>query len=241
MPSKGKILVDPRILEAAGKIVAKRPKTVIDHIIQHGFITTEELKDIYGYDHPPRAARDVREAGIPLETFWITGKSNRKIGAYRFADPSGISQHKLGGRRTFSKPFKQLLLLRDGSRCSICSEIYEDRYLTIDHRIPYEVVGDNPSDEHQAAAFMLVCGTCQRKKSWSCEHCSNWIDAKNISICKTCYWSSPESYVHLAMKAERRIELVWTEGEVSDFERLKAEAAIIGLSLQENLKKKLQS
>ena len=34
-------------------VTAKRPKTVIDHILEHGFITTEELKETYGYNHPP--------------------------------------------------------------------------------------------------------------------------------------------------------------------------------------------
>ena len=32
--------------------------------MQYGFVTTEQLKEIYGYNHPPRAARDVRELGI---------------------------------------------------------------------------------------------------------------------------------------------------------------------------------
>ena len=35
-------------------VLAKRAKTVIDHILKHGHITTEELKNLYGYDHPPR-------------------------------------------------------------------------------------------------------------------------------------------------------------------------------------------
>jgi hypothetical protein len=52
-------------------VTAKRPKTVIDHILEHGFITTEELKETYGYNHPPRAVRDVREHGIPIETFRV--------------------------------------------------------------------------------------------------------------------------------------------------------------------------
>ena len=45
-------------------VTAKRPKTVIDHILKHGFITTQDLKDKYGYNHPPRAVRDVKEHGI---------------------------------------------------------------------------------------------------------------------------------------------------------------------------------
>jgi hypothetical protein len=44
-------------------VSAKRPKTVIDHILKHGFISTQELKDTYGYNHPPRAVRDVKEHG----------------------------------------------------------------------------------------------------------------------------------------------------------------------------------
>ena len=46
-------------LERLRAIKSKRPKTVIDHILKHGFITTEELEQKYGYKHPPRAARDV--------------------------------------------------------------------------------------------------------------------------------------------------------------------------------------
>ena len=60
-------------------VTAKRPRTVIEHILEHGYITTEELRSIYGYNHPPRAARDVREQGIPLETFRVTGADGRKI------------------------------------------------------------------------------------------------------------------------------------------------------------------
>jgi hypothetical protein len=57
---------------------------VIDHILQYGFIATEDLENTYGYNHPPRAARDVREAGIPLETFKVKSKEGKSIAAYRF-------------------------------------------------------------------------------------------------------------------------------------------------------------
>ena len=72
------------------KVTAKRARTVIDHILKHGHITTEELKTKYGYDHPPRAARDVREEGIPLVTTRVQGSTGRKIGAYTFGDPSKV-------------------------------------------------------------------------------------------------------------------------------------------------------
>ena len=88
-------------------VTAKRARTVIDHILKHGHITTEELKDLYGYDHPPRAARDVREQGIPLETSRIAGSRGRSIGVYRFADVSKIRAGILAGRKVFPKELEK--------------------------------------------------------------------------------------------------------------------------------------
>ena len=144
--------VDPKILALCEKVTAKRPRTVIDHILRHGQITTEELQQLYGYDHPPRAARDVREQGVPLETIKVTSeRTGRKIGAYRFADPSKIKRGRIGGRKAFSKAFKEALLDHYDSRDAITGERVEGRYLQIDHRVPYEVVGDEESAEVDAA------------------------------------------------------------------------------------------
>src|SRR3972149_8121664 len=101
-------------------IKAKRPKTVIQHILKHGHVTTEELKNLYGYDHPPRAARDVREQGIPLETFRVKNAEGRTIAAYRFADPAKVRRGGLGGRKIFSKEFKKSLIDASEGRCYIC-------------------------------------------------------------------------------------------------------------------------
>jgi len=89
-------------IELCHSVTAKRPKTVIDHILKHGFITTQELKEKYGYNHPPRAARDVREHGIPLETFRVTGSDGREIAAYRFGDVSNQRFKKLSGRNALA-------------------------------------------------------------------------------------------------------------------------------------------
>jgi hypothetical protein len=206
-------------VEKAKAVTAKRAKTVIDHILEHGQITTEELKNLYGYDHPPRAARDVREQGIPLETFRLASSHGRKIGAYRFADPSTIRKGTLAGRKVFSKGFKTALLERSGSKCGVCLTVYESRYLQVDHRVPYEVGGEGMG-ESNPEEFQLICGSCNRAKSWSCEHCTNWTEKHESRICKTCYWARPESYKHIGMRPIRRLELVWMMQEIVDFERL---------------------
>src|SRR4030067_2181936 len=96
----------PDFLERLKTVTAKRPKTVIENILKHVFITTEELESKYGYNIHPRAARDVRELGIPLETFRVKNSNGRSIAAYRFADLINIHKDKAGGRKIISKKFK---------------------------------------------------------------------------------------------------------------------------------------
>lgn len=144
-------------------VTAKRPRIVIDHILKHGYVTTEELKDVYGYNHPPRAARDVRESGIPLETFRVTGSDGRKIGAYRFGDPGKIQPKRVDGRTALSNEIKRALIERDGSKCFIYLEEMDAGDLQIDHRIPYEVIGDHA--ETGPEDFMLLSPAANRAKS----------------------------------------------------------------------------
>lgn len=204
-------------------IANKRARIVIEHILKHGFITTEELEKKYGYNHPPRAARDVREAGIPLETFRVKDAEGRPIAAYRFGDLTEVRKGRLQGRQTFPKQFKVTLYERQNGKCAICTGKFESRYLQVDHRVPYEVAGETQGElnpEH----FMLVCGSCNRAKSWSCEHCENGLKEKSPSVCLKCYWANPENYVHIALREIRRADIIWEEDEVQIYEKLKRQA-----------------
>jgi hypothetical protein len=219
MPELSKEFID-----LCHSVTAKRPKTVIDHILKHGYITTEELKEKYGYNHPPRAARDVREHGIPLETFRVTGSDGREIAAYRFGDISTQRFKKLSGRTGLSKKIKDALIEKYGCKCFIYLEELDERDLQIDHRVPYEVGGDGEGAEIDPEDFMLLSGSANRAKSWSCEHCENWNNIKDRTICLTCYWAHPENYSHIAMRQIRRIDLIWQGKEIDIYEKLKAEA-----------------
>lgn len=211
-------------IDLCHSVTAKRPKTVIDHILEHGFITTEELKGTYGYNHPPRAVRDVREHGIPLETFRVTGSDGRKIAAYRFGDVKANRFTRLSGRTGLSKKLKDALVEKYSCKCFIYLENIDERELQIDHRIPYEVGGDGKDVELNPEDFMLLSGSANRAKSWSCEHCENWNNIKDRTICLTCYWAYPENYTHIAMRQIRRLDLVWQGDEVDTYEKLKAKA-----------------
>ncbi len=208
-------------LKIARSITNKRARIVIEHILKHGFVTTEELENTYGYNHPPRAARDVREAGIPLETFRVKDKDGRNIAAYRFGDVSKVQKNRLGGRSVFSKGLKEELYQQQGGKCAICSGAFESRYLQIDHKVPYEVSGDDTNQKVQPSEFMLLCASCNRAKSWSCEHCINWKKEKDTDLCLRCYWGSPENYVHIALQSVRRMDIVWQGQEVRIYDKLK--------------------
>nr|VFK17082.1 MAG: Helix-turn-helix domain [Candidatus Kentron sp. LPFa]VFK32237.1 MAG: Helix-turn-helix domain [Candidatus Kentron sp. LPFa] len=138
-----KIKYPPEFLRLLKSVKAKRPRTIIEHILRHGQITTEELKDTYGYSHPPRAARDVREQGIPIITFRVAGVDGRSIAAYKFGDPSDVRSTQLSGRTAFSSDLRESLIGKYGSRCNIYLEPFPERDLQIDHRVPFEIAGTN--------------------------------------------------------------------------------------------------
>ena len=213
----------PEFLDLLKSVEAKRPRTVINHILEYGQITTEELRDIYGYNHPPRAIRDVREQGIPIETFRVTGSDGKKIAAYKFGDPSEVRATQLSGRTVLSSKLKTELIEKYGARCNIYLESFPERELQIDHRVPFEIAGENV-DLDDVDEYMLLCASANRAKSWSCENCENWRQ-KQVSICQSCYWAYPESYSHIATRDIRRLDLLWADEDIAEYDRLRGEAA----------------
>jgi hypothetical protein len=175
-------------LDLLKSVTAKRPKTVIDHILQYGFITTEDLKNKYGYNHPPRAVRDVKEYGIPIEMYRVEGSDGRKIAAYRFGEFSQKMMHRISGRTALSKKIKEELIVVYGTKCFIYNEIMDENDLQIDHRVPFEVGGDFVG-EQEPEYYMLLSPSANRLKSWACEKCNNWNNEKDKEICLTCYWA----------------------------------------------------
>lgn len=206
-------------LDLLDSVTSKRPKTVIQHILGHGFITSEDLKNTYGYNHPPRAIRDVREHGIPLETYRITGSDGRRIAAYRFGNPADAKRtlSKAAGRTALSKALKHALIEKYGSRCFVYLESMDESMLQVDHRIPYEIGGE--CNEKEIDNYMLLCPSANRAKSWTCEHCENW-ERKEKEFCVHCFWAHPENHDHVAGKYEKIVTLAFTGDEIEDYHKL---------------------
>jgi len=214
-----------KFLKFLNSVKAKRPRTVIQHIIKNGFITSQELKDVYGYNHPPRAIRDVREYGVPVVTYRIQGTDGRSIAAYKFGRPdnAGKMASKISGRTMLARAIKQALIAKYGSKCFIYFESMDESILQVDHRIPYEIGGEQ--DENNPELYMLLSPSANRAKSWTCEHCANWV-AKDVSFCLHCFWAFPENYEHIAGKQQRIISIVFTGDEIEDYNRLIAISGI---------------
>ena len=218
-------------LDKLNSVTAKRPKTVIQYILEHGYVTTEDLKQL-GYEHAPRAARDVREQGIPLESFRVKDTTGKTIAAYRFGDYSKIEDKlsKVTGRTVLSSALKKALIDKYGSKCFIYLQSMEERLLQVDHRVPYEIGGEQ--DSQNIDCYMLLSPSANRAKSWTCEHCPNRTQ-KNIDFCIQCFWAHPENYTHIAGKQQRQIVITFSGDEIEDYNRLielvgidKAEGAI---------------
>ncbi|PSR23565.1 MAG: HNH endonuclease [Sulfobacillus benefaciens] len=206
-------------LDGINQINNTRARRVIQHILDHGQVTTEELREIYGYDHPPRGRADVIEHGIPVKSTMVKSSRGRNIAAYSFGDLSTIKRILPTGRRQFPKRLRNAVTQSTGYRCAVCMT---SGSLQIDHRIPFLVAGESEAMEVQY--FMPLCGSCQRAKSWSCEHCPN-LEESNTDTCTTCYWAHPENYKHVATRPMRRMDLEWVDSEVIDYEVLHEQAA----------------
>ena len=226
--------IPPGLLARIRRVVAKRPRVVLDHILKHGHVTTQELRDQYGYNHPPRAARDVREHGIALETFRVRGSDGRQIGAYRLKVGQSVVRRTQRGRRALPKVLKEQLVVRDGPRCQACCSQFDRLYLQIDHRVPYEVAGDEAGGELRPNDYMLLCRECNRAKSWACEHCRNWTTIRDRRVCRTCYWANMQRYEHVALSPERRAVIVWQgKGALNQHKQLSRLARSMRLAVPE--------
>lgn len=219
------------LLESLGK----RPRTVLELILREGSVSTYKLGQL-GYDQPPRAAQDLKEAGVRLKvTYGKHPKTGSRMAIYSLADENEDPRATARGRRAFPKALRKAVLDAFQNRCSVCSEEYDPTVLQLDHRIPY-IVGGDPKEFH-VKDFQPLCASHQRSKSWVCEHCPNRED-KVTKVCMSCYWAIPDGdYTHIATVAERRVDVTWKgDQDRKTYRRLRSLAAKEGKSVPEVIK-----
>ncbi len=222
-------------------ISGKRARFVIDTIINKGSCSTEDLKEA-GYEHAPRAKRDVVEAGVPIAVSKGVDSSGRRMAVYSFGDWEEYKKQnslaKTKGRSNLTDKLKQKLIEENGSKCALYGEEFPENLLQTDHRVPFEIGGD-PDDMMDTSKFMLLSPSANRAKSWACEHCKNWTK-KDILICQSCYYAFPENYTHIAGQAERRVDLVFRDDEIDLYDMIIQEAEADGEPVQNAIKRYIE-
>ncbi|MEU6023488.1 HNH endonuclease signature motif containing protein [Micromonospora sp. NPDC047134] len=208
-----------------------RAKKAVEQMFSQGFVTTADLKAM-GYDHPPRAIADLKDAGVKVaKTMVVVG--GRQMARYELVP--AIGDAVLIGRRKLPKAFKESLCAQWSYRCAVCNGKFTTKELQADHRVPYRVSGE--AQELVPEDFMPLCPSCNRAKSWACENCPNW-DLRLSSECQTCLWGSPQQYLHVATVPERRLHLSWSgQSEVREFDELSARARVEEVTVAELAKR----
>lgn len=207
---------------------------MLDRIAENGSINTEELREL-GYDHPPRARMDAIDLGFPIKTTRVKSTTGRNIAAYSFDLERGVDAGK-AGRLGLPKREREKIIDSAHRRCQLCGAKHD---LQVDHRVPYQIAGESLKGE--ADAYMVLDGSCNRRKSWACEHCQNFTELKDVETCQRCYWASPEEHKHVAMQPLRRLDLTWENAEVTAFDRFQELCKGKGLTPAEAIKQMLAS
>ena len=226
--------IPPDMLERISMVRNQRARRLLELIVEHGEVTTEELATQYGYNHPPRAKKDATDLGFPIVSRTVRSRDGtRSISAYRLDAQAAFAEGR-GGRQAIPKVMRDQLLQVAKGRCAICGASFANRALQVDHRIPYEIGGESVAPAlHE---FQMLCGSCNRSKSWSCEHdCPNWT-IRDPAVCATCLWASPSDYEHVATRQRRQVTITWDDGAVSSFDELRDAAEREGTQLSEYLR-----
>jgi hypothetical protein len=226
MPEK----LPEKLLVHIAQVTNKRARIVLDTIVEKGSITTEDLEKL-GYKHAPRATRDARELGFAIITKMIKTASGKRMAEYSLALDVEVGKT---GRLQLPKKERNALIHAAGGKCQICGAAHD---LQVDHRVPYQIAGE--SLKSTANPFMVLDGTCNRRKSWICEHCPNFLVYKKVETCLTCYWANPELHTHVAMEELRRVDLVFSGEETKAFDRLRKKIQRAGQSVPEGIKQLL--
>ncbi|MFF2652137.1 HNH endonuclease [Streptomyces sp. NPDC058045] len=204
---------------------SKRAQKALEFLLDQGTVTTDDLKNA-GYDHPPRAVRDLKDAGFAITSANVS-VDGRRMARYTLLDSMS---EDFAQRRPISNSFRDKLFREHGHRCAVCGAEFITRMLQADHRVPFHIGGDPAVFE--TADFMPLCSSDNRAKSMSCETCPNW-EVRNPDTCRTCYWHDPDDYDHVATIDERRLVLTVHGDRIGVIDAMKAEAGASDSTLGE--------
>ncbi len=234
--------IDPKVKAKAEQHLATKPNSraakAIRAILDKGSVTTADLA-VLGYDHPPRAAQDVKDATLPLIMKMVRRADGKRMASYRFpTEAEAVAGRALRSGRLNVRPmFRRELMKHYGSADTITGAKLPATMLTVDHRVPFQVSGDAGLEDEDISQFMLLDRSMQSVKAWTCRHCPNVTTGLlDPEVCGRCFWAYPESYDHVATVEVRRTDIVWQGSDIPLHDRLQERAKNEGVTVAELLK-----
>ena len=100
-------------LDRLNSVTAKKPRAVIQHILKHGSITSEEMQTIYGDKNPGKTIYSIRQRGIPIANSYVKSSQGKSIASYSFGDPADLdgATSPLAKRAAYNYEFRKMLVL----------------------------------------------------------------------------------------------------------------------------------
>ena len=236
MSDESELFNDPAVLAMVERFMAtgsKRGRRLLEFIMRDGGVTTEQLEAV-GYRDAASAARDVRDAGIPLVTGEARSANGGRTGRYTLGRAEDIVDGRFHGRTAIPKKVKDGVLAHYGCVDWITGAAVPRTALTVDHRIPFRVLGDPKAPDWRVENLMPLDRSSQRSKSWACEACENY-KLRDPNICRKCFWAYPENYEHVAMEPIRRTDIIWRGADVGLHDLLRRRAEQEGITMAEAL------
>lgn len=199
---------------------SRRAREVARIMLDRGSCTTSDLEEL-GYKHAPRAVKDLKDSGVEILTV-MEGYSDPRTGQVKRRAKYTIvgTDASRESRRQFSKATTDAV--KASGKCEVCGSRPP---LQVDHRIPFDIGGE--TYPHVLDELMPLCPSCNRSKSWACEHCPNW-SVRDRDMCRSCMWASPHAYEHIAGRHQREVRITLTDPrDVVRFDHLRPNATEI--------------
>lgn len=132
-----------------------------------------------------------------------------------------------GGPDYIPSHIRRAVFERDSWTCGSCHHKFDSKGLNPDHIIPHRVAGKR---RLTLADLWTLCLSCNRRKQKACQSCPNQNGARSPDTCKTCRFSSPTNYTHVATQVERHVSFVArNEQELLALQKVEDLAQSLGL------------
>jgi hypothetical protein len=154
-------MIDPELRQKLTTEVlprlGKRPRTVLEILLRDGEVSTYTLGNL-GYDQPPRAAQDLKEAGVKLiKRNGVHPETGSRMAIYEIDPNQTVSYQE--GRTAFPKTFVAEVSAIYNSRCNISGAKLRSNEYQVDHRVPFIVRSDD--GELRLKDFQLLSASSQ--------------------------------------------------------------------------------